>query len=531
MKKTAMTKRMKLPVDIQAFETIRENNYLYVDKTRWVQNMTEDGRYYFLSRPRRFGKSLLVSVLKCLFQGRKELFDGLDIAEHGAWKWQEHPVILIDFNSVSHDTPENFRTGLKIHLKSVGRHYGVSPEASLLKEYFSELILMLHEKTKMPVVILIDEYDKPITDHLGKGDDAMRIAEENRDILKSFLGVLKGGEVAPFIRFVFITGVSKFSQVSIFSELNNLIDLTMSDTYADLLGYTQEELDTQFEEYMAQFADKLGISETAIREKLKRWYDGYRFSDKDIRVYNPFSVLRALSNAKFRNYWFETGTPTFLINLLRERAYPLPNIESLQVSERIFSAYDLERLGAEALLFQTGYVTIKDVKDRTYILDYPNQEVKTSFMEHLLHSFSEGKNNEENSKFLLLSEYLDTEDFEAFFETITAIFASISYTLSTQRDESHFFMLFYLMVCASGADARSEVLISRGRIDLVVELSDKIFVMEFKCNQSAEDGIRQIVNKGYAEKYRSSDKKLFLMGINFSSEKKNIAEWKIEVMK
>jgi len=515
----------KLPIDLQSFETIRENGYLYIDKTRHIHRMIDQGTFYFLSRPRRFGKSLLFSILKNFFLGKKELFNGLWIAEHGNWDWKEYPILSIDFNVLDHDTEQNFKIALERNLITTATRYGIHLEEPLLKSRFCELILAMRRKTGMPVVILIDEYDKPIIDHLGKGDDALEIARANRDILKNLLGVLKGEDVAPALGFVFITGVSKFSRVSVFSDLNNLIDITMSEPYADMLGYTQDEFETCFKEYILKFAEKNRLTEKQALEKFRLQYNGYRFSERDIKVYNPFSVLRAFFNLKLKNYWFETGTPTFLVNLLKKNQYDLPGIEGMQVSEQIFSVYELDNLEPEALLFQTGYVTIKDVKGRLYTLDYPNIEVKTSFLEFLLFSFSKANSRQGASKFLLLSEYLKSENFDDFFETITSIFGSIPYTLNTQRDEAYFHTIFYLMVSASGADAKSEVLTARGRIDLVVEFHDKIFIIEFKCNQSADKAIKQIHDKGYAEKYKQTGKKLFLIGVNFSSEKRNVAEW------
>ena len=515
----------KLPIDEQSFEKMREKGRLYIDKTRHIHRMTDQGTFYFLSRPRRFGKSLLVSTLKNLFQGNKSLFTGLWIAEHGNWKWAEHPVIIIDFNTVSHDTPENMRTGLDILVAKTADNYGIDLDASLLKERFSELILGLHKKTEMPVVILIDEYDKPIIDHLGKGSAALEIAKANRDIFKNFLGVLKGGDVAAALGFVFITGVSKFSRASVFSDLNHLIDITMSEPYADMLGYTQNEIETCFNEYIMKFAEKNRLTKTQALEKFRLQYNGYRFSERDITVYNPFSVLRSFFDLKLKNYWFESGTPTFLVNLLKEKQYNMANIENMEVDEEIFSTYELENLCPEALLFQTGYLTIKDVDDELYTLSYPNNEVKNSFLKHLLFSFSREMEGSERSKFKRLSKYLKQEKFDDFFETITSVFGSIPYTLNTQRDEAYFHTIFYLMVSASGADAKSEILTSRGRIDLVVEFHDKIFIIEFKCDQSADKAIKQIQDKGYAERYKQTGKKLFLIGINFSSEKRNIAQW------
>jgi hypothetical protein len=520
-----MKKLLKLPGGIPSFESIREDGYLYVDKTRHIYQMADGGMYYFMSRPRRFGKSLTVSVLRNLFQGRKELFEGLWIAEHGEWEWKAHPVVLLDFNEISHDTPENLKLSLQRVLKKTAEAYEVISDAPLIKDQFKELILSLCRKTGTRVAVLIDEYDKPLIDHLGKGEKALETAKANRDVLKHFLGVLKGGEVSSVLRFVFLTGVSKFSRVSIFSELNNLKDLTMNRNYADMMGYTQEELETCFADHIEAFADECGQTPDQIKETLKTQYDGYRFSEKDVRVYNPFSVLMSLDEKAFRNYWFETGTPTFLVNLLRERNWYPPEIEGMRATEAVFSTYELDSLKPEALLFQTGYTTIRDTEERLYTFGYPNQEVKTAFLEILFHAYTEGLRN--GSRFALLSKYLLMEDYDAFFETVSAIFASVPYVLESRRDEAYFHTLFYLMVCASGADARSEILTCKGRIDLVIEFADKIFIIEFKCGQTADAAIQQIRDKAYDQRFRQSGKKLILMGIRFDTEKRNVAEWKI----
>ncbi len=524
-----MKKMQNLPVGYSSFERIREDGFLYVDKTRHLFQLLDTGMFYFLSRPRRFGKSLTVSTLRCLFQGRKELFEGLWIAENTDWEWKKHPVIVLDFNQISHDTPENLRQGLERCLKNTGQLYDIQLSESLLKEQFKELILSLYQKTGMPVVILVDEYDKPLIDHLGKGETSLETAKLNRDILKYFLGVIKGADVSGVLRFVFVTGVSKFSRVSIFSELNNLKDLTMSEDYADMLGYTQEELETCFAPYFPGFAQKQKLSETELLEKLRQQYNGYRFSVRDIRVYNPFSILYAMDEKNFKAYWFETGTPTFLVNLLHENNWYLPTVENMQATEALFSVYEIERLQPEALLFQTGYVTIKDTEEGLYTFDYPNREVKTAFLEILFYSYTKGLRD--GSRFVLLSKYLRLEDMNAFIETMTAIYASIPYPLETKRDEAYFHTVFYLMVSASGVTAHSEVMDCDGRIDLLVEFPDKVYIIEFKCNRRAAAAIGQIKDKAYDRKYRQSGKKIILMGISFDTEKRNISEWKHEYIK
>ncbi len=519
-----------LPVGLQDFERIITGDFIYVDKTRYLYEMARPGQgFYFLSRPRRFGKSLTVSTLKYLFKGKRELFDGLWIAEHGKWDWKEHPVVIIDFNELANETPENLRISLDNSLLTIAESHGLNlNDDLLLPGRFTALIVALYEKTGTRVVVLVDEYDKPIISHLGKGQEGLEVAKKNRDVLKSFFGVLKGAHVSPCLRFVFLTGVSKFSRVSIFSELNNLEDLSMAGAYADMLGYTQAELEQYFDVHIRAMGDQLGISKDDVIAKLIRNYNGYRFSRKDVRVYNPFSVMSALKQNAFDRYWFETGTPTFLVDLLRERDWYLPQIEEMIAAESLFSMYEIEDLSPEALLFQTGYITIKNVEDHLYTFGYPNREVKKAFLESLLKSYTKGMSD--RSRFTLLSRYLKNEDLDGFMETVTSIFASIPYTAAAKRDEAYFHTIFYLMVSASGIDSRSEVLTCQGRIDLVIEFADKIYIIEFKCNQSADAALKQIHEKNYPDRYREPGKKIFLMGIDFDSEKRNVGEWKWEAL-
>ncbi len=522
-------KRKKLPVDVQSFEIMRTQNYLYVDKTRHIYRMVTEGTFYFLSRPRRFGKSLLVSTLSCLFQGRKELFEGLWIAGQGDWKWQEFPVITIDFNTIPGKSPEELQQGLLFRLKKTAQSYGITLEAPLLELQLEELILALAESAHQPVVILIDEYDKRIIEHLGKGKEHLEIAKGNRDVLKSFFGVLKGQSISNKLRLVFITGVSRFSKVSLFSDLNNLLDLSMEVQYADILGYTQEELEEMFQGELQRLATSCGWTEEQTNTALARYYNGYRFSERDCRVYNPFSILRAFRNQTLQEYWFESATPTFLVNLLKERHYNLLNIEGIETSRTIFTSFDLDHLRPEALLFQTGYLTITDVQQNIYTLGYPNHEVKHAFSEALLFGLTAEGSSAISSQVLKLPRYLRQEDFSAFFETMQAIFASIPYDIESKRDEAYFHTIFYLMMSASGmVEVQSSVLTSKGRIDLVVQFPENVYIIEFKCNQSAQIALQQIREKKYAEKYRQSDKKIILIGINFNKEKRNLEEWKIQ---
>jgi len=517
----------KLPLDVQSFEKMRREHYLYIDKTRHIYKMISEGTYYFLSRPRRFGKSLLVSTLKCVFEGRKELFKDLWITEQEEWEWQTYPVVLLDFNTINNESSENLQLALENHLVQRAETSSLTLQSPLLMSKFTELLLALHTQTHMPVIVLVDEYDKPMIDHLGRGKKHLEIAKANRDVLKNFFGVLKSGELAPILRFVFLTGISRFSKVSIFSELNNLIDLSMRDDYADLLGYTQEELEDCFQGYIDQFSDKFRWSHEHTLRALANQYNGYRFCERELRVYNPFSILHAFHELKLRDYWFETATPSFLINLLKEQHYSLPKLEGLEVSEAVFTTFDLDRLRPEALLFQTGYLTISDVQQRLYTLDYPNFEVKRALSESLFMAMTEGANSSISSHVIKLGRYLERQEYDAFFETMRAIFASIPYTLNTQRDEAYFHTIFYLMLSASGAEAGCEVLTSEGRIDLAVEFSETVYILEFKCNQDAETALQQIHEKRYADTYRQKDKNIVLIGINFDATTRSVAEWTI----
>ena len=519
-----------LPIGIQSFEQIIEEEYIYLDKTPYLYNLIESGKYYFLSRPRRFGKSLLVSTLRCLFEGKKDLFKGLWIENKQQWK--SHPVIVIDFNVISHDNPVNLEKSLQEKLLKIAGEYGITLKNGLLKENFEGLVLGLKKITGENVVILIDEYDKPLIDHIGKGEERLKIARANRDILKSFYGVIKGADVANVTRFVLLTGVSKFSRVSIFSELNNLEDITMTADYAELLGITEEEMEKYFREYIKNMAAERNTNYAAAKEHLKVFYNGYRFSKKDIKVYNPFSVLRCLKEKDFKNYWFETGTPTFLIDLIKERDYYMPDIDKLELIEEDFSTYEIESLKIESLLFQTGYVTIRDVNAPFYTLGYPNQEVRQSFTGMLFESASAlgAKGRTAGIKAVMA---LRDGQTEKFIEGMRSIYSEIAYSLHPRKEElkeNYFHTIFYLILSMSVVNMSSEVMTSRGRIDLVVEFRDKIYIIEFKCNQSSKEAIAQIKEKNYHQKYLTYGRKICLMGINFSTEKKNIEDWQAELV-
>ncbi len=524
-----MQKMKNLPISISNFEKLITGNNVYVDKTRYIHQMVSKGMFYFLSRPRRFGKSLLVSTLKALFEGRKELFKDLWI-EKADWDWQPHPVLQIDFNGISSNTPEILKQSLHDTLSLAGKIAQVSLESSLLRNRFKELIVGLFEKHQQKVVILVDEYDQPLISHLGKGEADLEIAKQNREVLREFYGVLKEGSVNEALKFVFITGISKFTRVSIFSELNNLDDISMQDPYSALLGYTEEELEQYFAPQTSQLSRHQKKPEAETRQQIQTWYNGYRFADIDLKVYNPYSVLHLFNQSKFQNYWFETGTPAFLVDLIKERQYSVPLMEALELSQRDFTVYDLDHLKLEPLLFQTGYLTIKGLAEGLYQLGYPNQEVKTAFLDYLFDRLIDLPDSTLKAQYKKLHLYLSQERGDLFIETANAILSAIPYPHVRKQGESYYHTIFYLMLSASGVLVHTEVLNIRGRVDMEVHFEDKIYIVELKCNQSAKKAIAQIKAKRYFEKYLQSNKKILLLGINFSTRQRRITDWRVEAV-
>ena len=519
-------KLKKLPIGESSFENLIKGDMIYVDKTEPIYKMITTSKYFFLSRPRRFGKSLLISTLQEIFKGKKELFKNLWIY-NSDYNWESHPVIVIDFNGITSDTPELLQKSLEYTIENKGRDFGLQVQGIALREKFLDLVMKLSKKSGKQVVLLIDEYDRPITSHLGKGEEGLRIAEKNREILKNFYGTIKAASVIENLRFVLLTGVSKFSKAGVFSELNNLLDITMAADYSTLLGITDEELDSYFPEYIKLFAESEGFTYDEARERLRLYYNGYRFSESNSKVYNPFSLVNFFVNKKLRNYWFESGTPTFLVNLIKERDYYLPQTESFTVRSSIFSTYELPDLDITALLFQTGYLTVKDYDSESdlYTLSYPNLEVKNSFVDILFKHLAGKKPLEIYTKIYY---HLSKGELEEFISVMTSIFAGITYDEGSRINEANFHTLFYVTLAAGGLPARSQVLNYSGRIDMVVEVKNKVYIFEFKCNQSAEEALSQIKQKKYQEAFIGSGREIYLVGINFDMDKRNIAQYKWE---
>lgn len=510
----------KLPIGLQDFRGIIEGGYKYIDKTRYVYNMCMEGKYYFLSRPRRFGKSITISVLNELYSGSRELFQNLWIEDN--WDWNKcHPILHISFTTIGFQS-----LGLEVALVQELDHIASNHKISLVKKgiagQFRELIESMALDKK--VAVLIDEYDAPIIHYLGKD---LEKAYQNREILKEFYSILKDAD--EYIEFVFITGVSKFSKVGIFSGLNNLSDLSMHPKYATMLGYTQEELETNFEEEIASTAVQMNIKEETLLSNLRQWYNGYRFEENAESVYNPISCNLFFSRRKFDNFWFATGTPTFLIEVLKnEGVFDLKNEEQTLLD---FESFDLEDLRAYGLLYQTGYLTIKS-KDEygLYHLDYPNFEVKHSMLAYLIEAFGGVKKGTGISMAVKLEKAFQTGDVEQVIRILQTLFKSIPYILYDKYPEKFYHAAVHLIFSIMGLRIQSEVNTSDGRVDCVVETETNIYILEFKIDQNAQIALDQIKQKNYYQAYWEKGKPVLGIGINFASETKNISDWVVGEM-
>ncbi len=514
-----MQKIKKLPIGIQTFANLIEEGYIYVDKTPFIHKLTDQGKYYFLSRPRRFGKSLFLSTLKAAFEGRQELFQGLFLYDN--WDWsQSNPVVHISFGAGVARSVEELQETCDEILYDHSRAFGIEYHKASRKGRFAELIQTLHEKTGRRVVVLVDEYDKPILDNIENTQMAIALREE----LKNFYSVIKDAD--PYIEFVFITGVSKFSKVSLFSGLNNLEDITLSPDCSSICGYTQDELEDVFSDWIDHDMDLT---------KIKTWYNGYNWLGQE--VYNPFDILLYLKQGEFRNFWFETATQTFLIRLLQEKKYYIPALHDLRVSEKILGSFDVDGLEIETLLFQTGYLTIKETRHmgdmRWFQLGYPNQEVRQSLTDYILSFLTDSTVAQENNKFNLY-EALIANNFDAIKQTLQAFFSSIPHDWYRKNQlanyEGYYASIVYCYFAALGLDVCVEDATSHGRIDMTVKLGTHIYIFEFKVVELLPEGqaLQQIKDKGYADKYRSRGATIHLIGVEFSSEKRNVVRFEVE---
>ena len=512
-------RKPRLPTGVQTFRTLRRGNYYYVDKTHFAVRLKEGGSHYFLSRPRRFGKSLFLSTLKELFEGNRELFQGL--AAYHQWDWSvRRSVLILDLGNVDASLPGDLQDDVGEQLDRMERSHGVRRLYNTARGRLRHLIDTLHERSGRRVVLLVDEYDKPIIDALEQPD----LAKQNRNFLRSVYSVIKSCD--QHIRFSFITGVSKFSKVSLFSSLNNLNDITLDPRYSSICGYTDHHLDTVFAPELP------GLD----RDRIREWYNGYSWGG-DERLYNPFDVLLLFDKRKFQAWWFQTGTPKFLPDLLVRRNVSTLNLAGLTADESLLSAFDIDEIGTEALLFQTGYLTLADWSagdDETeYGLDYPNREVRLSLNRALLSSLVNSL-SERLTHCRDVAKHIRAGDFRQLNQTLHAFFASIPHDWyrnnRIERYEGYYATVFFALLSGFGLDTRPEQASSRGNLDLAVLTRRRIVLFEFKTvpgRQGSGRALRQLKAKRYADQHLGSGKPVHLVGVEFSRETRNVArvEW------
>ncbi len=513
-----MTKR-RLPLGIQTFRKIRDDDCYYVDKTAYAARLVTEGTHYFLSRPRRFGKSLFVDTLKELFEGDEALFRGL--AVHDRWDWSvRHPVLRLSFGGGLFREPDGLHANVMAQLDAVERDAGVASPHSAAPERLGALLAALHRHTGRRVAVLVDEYDKPILDAL----DAPEVARANRDFLRGLYAVIKDSDA--HVRFTFLTGVSKFSKVSLFSGLNNLTDITLEPEYSAICGYTDRDLDTVFAPELP------GLDRQAVRD----WYNGYSWLGAE-RVYNPHDILLLFRRRKFDAYWFETGTPAFLVETLFERRVSSLALDGMVAGGDLLSAFDVDEIATEALLFQTGYLTIKAEEDLggepVYRLGYPNREVRQSLNRRLLWRLV-GDSSRETENRVRLYRLLEAHDVEGLRDLFHAFFAGIPHEWYTNNDiaryEGYYASVFYSYFAALRLDIAVEDSSSHGRVDMAVRCGGRVYLFEFKVVELAPEGaaMNQLKARGYADKYRDLGEPIHLVGVEFSRETRNIVAFEAE---
>ena len=512
---------MKYPIGIQNFESLINDGYVYVDKTALMYEMADTGRYYFMSRPRRFGKSLLISTIDAYFSGKRELFKGLAI-EKMETKWEKHPILHLDLNTEKYTTKESLDHILDLNLSKWEKLYGSYEKEVSFSLRFAGIIERACEKTGQRVVILVDEYDKPMLQSIGNEE----LTDEYRKTLKAFYSVLKTQD--GYIKFGFLTGVTKFGKVSVFSDLNNLNDISMDEKYQTICGITEEEIHIYFENSLNDLAAKCKISYDDVCRQLKENYDGYHFLEDGIGMYNPFSLLNTLSKLKFGSYWFETGTPTYLVELLKGYDYELPNLTEEQVDSDMLNSVDSMSKNPIPVIYQSGYLTIKDYDSRfdIYKLGFPNKEVEEGFVKYLIPFYTPIKKVE--SSFFITSFVNDVEkgNPEDFMKRMDTMFVNTDYKI-VGKAELYFQNTFYVIMTMMGFYTKVERTISDGRIDMTVETNDYVYIFEFKMDGTPEAALQQIEAKGYAKPFAMDSRKLYRIGVNFSSDKRCIDGWKI----
>ncbi len=511
---------MLYPIGIQSFSEIREGGYVYVDKTADIYRLVSTGKYYFLSRPRRFGKSLLVSTMEAYFKGRKELFEGLAL-ESLEKEWIEYPILHLDFSGKAYDGKDVLLKVLDDALCKWEEEYGSVNRSDVPGLRFGNVVEAACRKTGRKVVILIDEYDKPIVDNLTRPE----LMDSFRETLEGFYGVMKGKD--EFIKLGFLTGVTKMGKMSVFSGLNNIQDISMDDCYAGICGITEAELKQYFGESVAELATVGRLSVDECYAKLAKMYDGYRFCERSVGVYNPFSLLQTFSKMRFGEYWFATGTPSFLVKYLKDGNYNLNSISTDMVPEQTLSGTNYASPAPITLMYQSGYLTIKDYDPefRTYTLDYPNEEVRSGFLNSLSQLFAPALIEGDFSVYQFVRD-IRSGSVEAFINRFTAFLSGNSYEIQGNL-ELYFQNTMSVMFKMMGLYVKTEYQTSNGRIDILLDTDKYVYILELKRDQSPEVALQQIEAKGYDKPFLASGKQIIKLGINFSSETRTIDGWRM----
>ena len=510
------------PIGIQNFEKIRQDGYFYIDKTALVYQMVKTGSYYFLSRPRRFGKSLLISTLEAYFQGKKELFEGLAV-EKLEKDWIKYPILHLDLNIEKYDTPESLDKILDSSLTAWEKIYGAEPSERSFSLRFAGIIQRACEKTGRRVAILVDEYDKPMLQAIG--NEALQ--KQFRDTLKPFYGALKTKDGS--IKFALLTGVTKFGKVSVFSDLNNLKDISMDERFVDICGVTETEIHENLENELKELAQKQKMSLEEVCRELKVCYDGYHFVENSIGIYNPFSLLNTFDKMKFGSYWFETGTPTYLVKLLKKHHYDLERMAHEETDSQVLDSIDSESTNPIPVIYQSGYLTIKgyDEEFGMYRLGFPNREVEEGFVRFLLPFYANVDKVESPFEIQKFVREVRSGDYDSFFCRLQSFFADTTYEVIRDQ-ELHYENVLFIVFKLVGFYTQVKYHTSKGRIDLVLQTDKFIYVMEFKLDGTAEEALQQIHDKHYALPFASDERKLFKIGVNFSAETRNIEKWVVE---
>lgn len=512
---------MKYPIGIQDFAKIRKDGYVYIDKTKLVYDIASLGSYYFLGRPRRFGKSLLISTFEAYFSGKKELFAGLDI-EKLEKDWETYPILHLDLNTRKYDTKEAMLAELNKNLEAWETVYGDKFKDRAPEERLSHIIEFAYKQTGKRVVLLVDEYDKPLLQTIGNA----ALQDEYRNILKAFYSVVKTYD--KYIKFGFFTGVTKFGKVSVFSDLNNLQDISMDKRYIDVCGITEEEIHRYFEEPLQELAKANGMTYDEAAAKLKEQYDGYHFEYGTEGIYNPFSLLNTFAKQSFKDYWFETGTPTFLVQLLQERKYVLPDLTHEIISDDVLNSIDSASRNPIPLIYQSGYLTIKgyDSRFKRYRLGFPNNEVETGFLNFLLPYYTP---NGDRTEFDISHFVIDVEsgNAEQFMRRLQAMLADTDYKIVGDA-ELYFQNALYLIFKIMGFYVEVERATSDRRMDVLIKTSDYIYIIECKLDKSADDALRQIEENNYAAPFLMDNRKVYKIGVSFSSKTRGVEEWRIK---